>query len=517
VLALKNHDKFLEDLKTIVREKPSQELFDYIEENITYFFSTPFISSYYQILKDIDMSKSTKILPKLIKAWLAFLCGDNAGLHTIMRHIDEMELRGHDESSFYYALKAITGFYADYQERLKYAKLSIDILPEGDCSIYMANAKLTFAQIISGLDQYRSAKEIFDDSYRMFYSLDIHFPAVVALANKLLNMYKLGEFRAVIDECNKVLVMSASFRDEVSDYWNIIHLPLGMCYFEMNKPSLAVQHLKHAKECIDRIKLFHMHGLIELYLFKSYFILNDNVGMEEIKAQALADFGNMHYIMTDLLICMFRIMSCESDSNLKLQPDIERFELEYMKSGTEKSHFILIETLAFLKINGLSDVITTNDIVKSLEKLRFIGMIPNIQLFLILLAELHFMENKQENAAEALKEAAAIYHEYGISVSFYTLPLKSIHLLQNIDQQLYNEIIKKSHHNNSLSGGSILSAREKEIMQLIAMGKGNEEISQALFISVGTTKWHINHIFAKLEVRNRIQAAQKAKLLGEIS
>lgn len=65
---MKHHVVFHEELQTIVNEGSSQKLFDYIEENIVCFFSTPYISSYYQILKNLDISSSEKMLPKLIKA-----------------------------------------------------------------------------------------------------------------------------------------------------------------------------------------------------------------------------------------------------------------------------------------------------------------------------------------------------------------------------------------------------------------------------------------------------------------
>lgn len=513
---MKSHEVFLEELQKAVRESSPQELSNYIEENILCFFATPYIAEYYRILKGTNISASNRMLPKLIKAWLAFLCGDNAGLASTIKDIDELTLLSQHESSLYYALKAISGLSSDRQEALKYAKLSIDILPEEDSTLFMANAKLTYAQILAGSDQYRASIKLFEESYRIFHALDVHFPAAVAIVNKLLNQYNLGEFDSVIEECNRTLLMSASFRDEVKDYWNIVYLPLGMCCFELNKPSLALQYLKLAKECIDKLNMLHMHGMIELYLFKSAYALNDKESMESIKAQAMADFGHIHYAITDLLLCMFRIMSCEPANMHQLQPDIERFEMEYMKSG-EKSHYILLETLAYLKIKGLSDVITIENILKTLEKLRFVGMISYTQLFLIFLAEMHFMDNRLKSAAEALKEAVAIYKEYGICVSFYMFPLNSIHLLQKIDLQLYNSILKKSSINKPMPHGSILSAREKEILQHIAMGKGNEEISKALFISIGTVKWHINHIFAKLEVNNRIQAVEKAKSLGEIS
>jgi LuxR family maltose regulon positive regulatory protein len=53
-------------------------------------------------------------------------------------------------------------------------------------------------------------------------------------------------------------------------------------------------------------------------------------------------------------------------------------------------------------------------------------------------------------------------------------------------------------------------------MLLIAQGKNNKEISDILFISLGTVKWHINHIFSKFDVANRVMAIEKAKKLNEI-
>jgi LuxR family maltose regulon positive regulatory protein len=38
----------------------------------------------------------------------------------------------------------------------------------------------------------------------------------------------------------------------------------------------------------------------------------------------------------------------------------------------------------------------------------------------------------------------------------------------------------------------------------------NAEIGDALFITVGTVKWHTNHIYSKLGVKNRGQAVAKA-------
>jgi len=59
-----------------------------------------------------------------------------------------------------------------------------------------------------------------------------------------------------------------------------------------------------------------------------------------------------------------------------------------------------------------------------------------------------------------------------------------------------------------------LSERELEILGLIARGASNKEIASQLFIAEGTVKNHVTHILGKLGVRDRTQAALKARELG---
>lgn len=52
-----------------------------------------------------------------------------------------------------------------------------------------------------------------------------------------------------------------------------------------------------------------------------------------------------------------------------------------------------------------------------------------------------------------------------------------------------------------------LTNREGEVLQLIARGKSNQEIADALFITLKTVKTHVSNILAKLQVEDRTQAA----------
>lgn len=59
-----------------------------------------------------------------------------------------------------------------------------------------------------------------------------------------------------------------------------------------------------------------------------------------------------------------------------------------------------------------------------------------------------------------------------------------------------------------------LSERELEILQVLAGGASNREIAAQLFITEGTVKNHVSNILSKLGVRDRTQAALRAKELG---
>lgn len=56
-----------------------------------------------------------------------------------------------------------------------------------------------------------------------------------------------------------------------------------------------------------------------------------------------------------------------------------------------------------------------------------------------------------------------------------------------------------------------LSAREAEVLALVAEGRSNPEIAADLFLGVATVKSHINAIFSKLGVRDRAQAIAAAR------
>jgi LuxR family maltose regulon positive regulatory protein len=61
-----------------------------------------------------------------------------------------------------------------------------------------------------------------------------------------------------------------------------------------------------------------------------------------------------------------------------------------------------------------------------------------------------------------------------------------------------------------------LSAREREVLQLLEQGLSNREVAERLVISLSTVKAHTASIFAKLDVHSRTRAVTRARDLGVI-
>jgi len=69
----------------------------------------------------------------------------------------------------------------------------------------------------------------------------------------------------------------------------------------------------------------------------------------------------------------------------------------------------------------------------------------------------------------------------------------------------------------ALPFGGTLGQQELAVLRLIAAGASNETIAGTLFLTVGTVKWYVHQILAKLGATNRAHAVTRAQELGVIS
>lgn len=79
-------------------------------------------------------------------------------------------------------------------------------------------------------------------------------------------------------------------------------------------------------------------------------------------------------------------------------------------------------------------------------------------------------------------------------------------LAPSVTRRLIENYVKRQPARALPSSIEELTAREREVLQLMAHGLSNAEIAESLVVSETTVKTHVGHILDKLELRDRVQA-----------
>ncbi len=125
------------------------------------------------------------------------------------------------------------------------------------------------------------------------------------------------------------------------------------------------------------------------------------------------------------------------------------------------------------------------------------------------------MHDKPELVRELLDQGAAAYLVKTIARDELIAAVRSVVTSQG------NILLSVSRHTINLmdkpSPNRALSAREMEVLQLIALAMSNAQIGRRLHITEGTVKRHLTNIYAKLGAVSRVDAIRKATAAHLIS
>ncbi len=198
------------------------------------------------------------------------------------------------------------------------------------------------------------------------------------------------------------------------------------------------------------------------------------------------------YIVEDLQL---QRTSCEKHLN-----DISDFEL-IGSFGDAETCIIQMKVrpadviLMDLGLPGINGIEATREIKKDYPKTK------------IIILSSHQEDKDFENSLEAgadnyvVKECSYDKLESVIKATMYTS------VDEFVEPQMAKVIMAKISKEKKTYN---LTARELEVLKLLVQGKSNREISQMLHLSISTVKAHMNSIFVKLGVENRIKAAVMA-------
>ncbi|HYE11017.1 MAG TPA: LuxR C-terminal-related transcriptional regulator, partial [Patescibacteria group bacterium] len=239
-------------------------------------------------------------------------------------------------------------------------------------------------------------------------------------------------------------------------------------------------------------------------------------GLERVKASGLpiAVLG-FEATQADLMLRMGKVHWVEQwikRSGLSLEGEITSLK--------EKPYFVYVRFLITQKFWAEAQVLLAKleEFSRDQRKGRLISI-------LVLKAILKNVLGDVDEAKTSLREAVSIAAPQNFRRSFLEegeQVLNMLPLVQDTDPEFVASLIEDFHL--ELKSAPVaakskavswliepLSEREIEVLRLVATGLSNADITRKLYISLGTVKWHLNHIFAKLGVKNRTQAINKAK------
>jgi len=134
---------------------------------------------------------------------------------------------------------------------------------------------------------------------------------------------------------------------------------------------------------------------------------------------------------------------------------------------------------------------------------------PVVKILMLTVSE------NESDVMEALEAGACGYVLKGIGGEELARIIQTIH--QGgvyVSPELASRMLveaKDRRNAGALDPFSDLTAREEQILKQVARGQSNKEIAQAFSLSEKTVKHYMTNILQKLQVRNRVEAAIKAK------
>ena len=195
--------------------------------------------------------------------------------------------------------------------------------------------------------------------------------------------------------------------------------------------------------------------------------------------------------MKILLVDDHQMVRLGLKSYLELQEDIaEVSEAVNGKEGVEKALAsrpdVIIMDIVMPEMNGIEATLAILKEWPEAKILILTSYLDNEKIYPVLDAGAHGYMLKTSSAEEILRAVKKVAKgEFAIET----------------------EVSKKvEYHRNHIELHEDLTARERDILGLLAKGYENQRIADELFISIKTVKTHVSNILSKLEVSDRTQA-----------
>lgn len=159
--------------------------------------------------------------------------------------------------------------------------------------------------------------------------------------------------------------------------------------------------------------------------------------------------------------------------------------------------------IKYLNENNIPDLVLLDLVMPNMNGIEVTHYIKTYYPYIKVLVLTSYVDD--EYVMSAINEGADGYEIKDVEpqklIATITKVLNNEKIIHPKAKNVIDAMHEKPHFNNKLS------IREMEVLKEMVKGKTNKDIAKSLFVSEKTVKTHVSHIFNKLQVSDRTQAA----------
>ena len=159
--------------------------------------------------------------------------------------------------------------------------------------------------------------------------------------------------------------------------------------------------------------------------------------------------------------------------------------------------------IKYLNENNMPDLVLLDLVMPKMNGIEVTHYIKKYYPYIKVLVLTSYVDD--EYVMSAINEGADGYEIKDVEpqklIATITKVLNNEKIIHPKAKNVIDAMHEKPHFNNKLS------KREMEVLKEMVKGKTNKDIAKSLFVSEKTVKTHVSHIFSKLQVSDRTQAA----------
>lgn len=351
-----------------------------------------------------------------------------------------------------------------------------------------------------------------------------YLPTLEATGILALLLNQEGKLREAIQACEQAAGQAVNARGQPLLIAGLVYVPLGVLYYESNDLARAYHYLTTGIALCQQMGTVYYALVGQRTLARLYFAQGETESMWETLAAArelAVNSGNQRRIRK--LSVVTAELQLSQGHLAAVARTLEALPAEAARRSEPENLLFVRWLLAQGKPQAAEALL--QEIERAAQAQGRLNSLLHSYLLHTLIAQ---TRNQTEAALEWLGQALAlaapegyrrVFLDEGEALTALLPRLRSLaptfvaSLLEAFAAAPPQPLIAPAHALAAKTLVEPLSKTQLAILRLVASGLSNREIAARLTITEGTTKWHLNQIFGKLNVASRTQAVAQARHL----